>query len=123
VRYIAGLTNTNDHFSHYVEMLAPQGHLALIDDLKESIDIRLLKPKSLSLHWESMFTRSIYRTPDMIAQHELLNAVSTLVDGGQLRSTLAEVLGPIDAEHLRRAHAMLESGRTIGKLVLAGFDR
>lgn len=121
VRYVASLTNTEQHYSHYVEMLAPQGRLALIDDLREPIDIRLLKPKSLSLHWESMFTRSMFQTPDMIAQHELLNAVAAMVDAGQLRSTLAETLGPIDAANLRRAHALLESGRTIGKLVLEGF--
>jgi len=122
VDYIASLTHTDQHYRSYVDILAPQGKLALIDDPQQPIDIRLLKRKSVSVHWEFMFTRPLFQTPDMEAQHELLDVVADLVDAGQLRSTLAEVVGTIDAEHLRRAHALVESGRAIGKVVLAGFQ-
>lgn len=119
--YIASLTNTDQHFTSYVEVLAPQGRLALIDDPQQPLDIRPLKRKSISVHWEFMFTRSQFETDDMIAQHQLLNEAAELVEAGHLRTTLAEVVGPIDAEHLRRAHALVESGRAIGKVVLEGW--
>jgi NADPH:quinone reductase-like Zn-dependent oxidoreductase len=80
-----------------------------------------LKRKSLSLHWELMFTRSLFETPDMIEQHHLLQRVSQLVDLGVLRSTLGEHFGTINAANLRRAHALLESGKAKGKIVLEGF--
>jgi NADPH:quinone reductase-like Zn-dependent oxidoreductase len=80
-----------------------------------------LKRKSVSTHWELMFTRSLFGTADMIAQHDLLVEVSRLVDAGMLRSTMAESFGAINAANLKRAHAQLESGTTRGKVVLAGF--
>ncbi len=80
-----------------------------------------LKRKSLSLHWELMFTRSLFETPDMIEQHHLLQRVSQLVDLGVLRTTLGEHFGTINAANLRRAHALLESGKAKGKIVLEGF--
>ena len=122
VRYLASLTQTEQHYSQYPQMLAPQGKIGLIDDLTAPLDIRPLKAKSISLHWESMFTRSVFETSDMIAQHEALNAVSEMVDAGLVRSTLSEVIGPINAANLRSAHTRIESGRSVGKLVLEGFD-
>ena len=80
-----------------------------------------LKRKSLSLHWELMFTRSLYQTEDMIEQHRLLQRVAELVDSGVLKTTLGEHFGRIDAANLRRAHALLESGKAKGKIVLEGF--
>jgi NADPH2:quinone reductase len=79
------------------------------------------KRKAVSVHWELMFTRPLYGTPDMIEQHKLLNRVSELVDGGKIRTTLSEIVGPISAANLKTAHAMIESGRMKGKAVLAGF--
>ena len=117
---IASLTHTDRHFEALAGILAPQGKLALIDD-PEPFDVRLLKQKSASLHWELMFTRSMFETPDMVAQHELLDEVARLVDDGVLRTTAAEHFGAINAAHLIRAHALLESGRAKGKVVLAGF--
>ncbi|MDB6060397.1 MAG: alcohol dehydrogenase, zinc-containing [Verrucomicrobiaceae bacterium] len=122
VRYVASLTQTEQHYAHYADIIAPQGRLGLIDDLTAPLDIRPLKSKSISLHWESMFTRSIFTTHDLIAQHEALNAVSEMVDAGQLRTTLSEIIGPINATNLCRAHALIESGRSLGKLVLEGFN-
>ena len=80
-----------------------------------------LKRKSLSLHWELMFTRSLYETPDMINQHHLLNRVSALIDQGVLQTTVGEHFGAINAANMRRAHALIESGKARGKIVLEGF--
>ncbi|MNN17201.1 Zinc-type alcohol dehydrogenase-like protein [compost metagenome] len=92
----------------------------MIDD-PESLDVMPLKRKSLSLHWELMFTRSLYETPDMIEQHHLLNRVSDLIDQGILKTTVGEHFGAINAANMRRAHALVESGKARGKLVLEGF--
>ncbi|HWV17497.1 MAG TPA: zinc-binding alcohol dehydrogenase family protein [Rhodocyclaceae bacterium] len=121
VMYVASLTHTEQHYEQIVELLAPQGKLALIDDPAEPIDVRLLKRKSLSLHWELMFTRALFQTADMAAQHALLNEVSALVDQGRIRSTMQQNLGTINADNLKRAHRLIESGSSIGKIVLAGF--
>ncbi|MBV8839180.1 MAG: zinc-binding dehydrogenase, partial [Alphaproteobacteria bacterium] len=102
------------------DVVAPQGKFGLIDDPK-SLDVAKLKGKSASLHWEAMFTRSTFQTADMDAQHGLLNEVATLVDNGTICTTVAQNLGRITAENLRRAHAQIESGRTRGKIVLEGF--
>ena len=80
-----------------------------------------LKRKSLSLHWELMFTRSLYQTPDLARQGELLQQLAALVEAGRIRSTLRECLGPISAAHLREAHRRLESSSSIGKLVLSSW--
>lgn len=121
VAYVASLTHTEQHYESIVELMAPQGKLALIDDPATPIDVRLLKRKSISLHWELMFTRSLFHTPDMSAQHALLNEVAELVDAGRIRTTLQRRLGQINAANLKAAHALLESGRTLGKVVLEGF--
>ncbi|MCP3137606.1 zinc-binding alcohol dehydrogenase family protein [Pyxidicoccus xibeiensis] len=121
VKYVLGLTHTEEHFDAIVDALAPQGALAIIDDPAKPLPINKLKSKSASLHWEFMFTRSRFETPDMVAQHHLLDEVASLVDAGVLRTTLKEDLGPINAANLKRAHARLESGRTLGKVVLSGF--
>lgn len=115
------LTHTDQHFAALTELLKPQGKLGLIDDPATPPDIRLLKAKSQSLHWESMFTRSLFHTDDMQAQHQLLSETADLVDAGVLRSTLRENLGTINAANVRSAHVQLESASTIGKLVLSGF--
>ncbi len=120
VTHVASLTHTDLHLEQIVEALRPQGRLALIDD-PASLDISLLKRKSLSLHWEFMYTRSLYQTPDMIEQHRLLNRVAELIDSGVLKTTLGEHYGTINAENLRRAHAFIESGKAKGKIVLEGF--
>jgi zinc-binding alcohol dehydrogenase family protein len=120
VPYVAGLTATEQHLPAIVKALMPQGALALIDD-PETLDIVPFKRKSLAVHWELMFTRSLFRTPDMDQQHRLLTEVAELVDAGVLRSTLKEEVGSINAANLRRAHAIVESGRSIGKVVLTGF--
>ena len=120
VDYVFGVNATDKHYDTIVEIIAPQGRFGLIDD-PGLFDANKLKGKSASLHWESMFTRSSFQTPDMEAQHRLLNEVAALVDGKTIRTTLNEKLGKIDAANLRRAHALIESGKARGKIVLEGF--
>ena len=121
VTHVASLTQTDQHWDQLVELLAPQGKIGLIDDPASPLDVMQLKRKSLSLHWELMFTRSLFHTADIQRQHELLNRVAELVDAGRVRSTLAQHFGTINAANLRRAHAQIESGTTLGKIVLEGF--
>jgi zinc-binding alcohol dehydrogenase family protein len=121
VSMVASLSHTLQHFEQMVEALAPQGKLALIDEA-ENLPIMRLKVKSISLHWESMFTRSTFQTADMANQGKLLQEVAHMVDAGSLKTTLGQQLGTINAANLRRAHALIESGTTIGKLVLAQWD-
>lgn len=120
VDYIASLTATEIHYPAIVEVLAPQGKFGIIDDPR-SLDANPLKRKAASLHWEFMFARPLFQTPDMIVQHMLLNEVSELVDAGVIRTTLGEHLGTINAANLRKAHALIETGRSHGKIVLEGF--
>jgi zinc-binding alcohol dehydrogenase family protein len=120
VEYIIGLTHTDQHFDEIVEVIAPQGAFALIDD-PTPIDVRKLKTKSASLHWESMFTRSTFQTADMVEQHRILEQISKLVDDGLVHTTLGATAGRITAENLRKAHASIESNKSIGKIVLEGF--
>lgn len=123
VTHVASLTQTGKHFADIVEALAPQGKLALIDDPDPAeLNVLLLKRKSISLHWELMFTRALFDTPDILAQHRLLCEVADLVDAGLIRTTANQNLGPINAGNLKRAHALIESGTTRGKIVLEGFD-
>ncbi|WP_137822948.1 zinc-binding alcohol dehydrogenase family protein [Pseudomonas sp. D(2018)] len=120
VSHVASLTQTDQHLDQLVEALAPQGRLGLIDDPAQ-LDVAKLKRKSLSLHWEFMYTRSMFQTPDILEQHRLLERVSQLIDAGVLKTTLGEHFGRINAANLRRAHALLESGTAKGKIVLEGF--
>ncbi len=118
--FVFSTTNTKDHIGEIINLIAPQGRFGLIDD-PEALDVVPFKRKSVSVHWELMFTRSLFKTKDMEEQHNLLNEVSRLVDTGKIRSTVTESLGTINAASLKTAHALIESGRTKGKLVLAGF--
>ncbi len=120
VDYVASLTHTDDYYDQLIEILTPQGRLGLIDDPK-TLDAMPLKRKAISLHWELMFTRSLYTTEDMIRQHEILNDIASLIDNGTLRTTLDEHAGKITAASLREAHRRIESGRSRGKIVLEGF--
>jgi zinc-binding alcohol dehydrogenase family protein len=117
--FVFSINGTEAHLPEIVKLIAPQGRFALIDDPK-ALDVMPFKRKSISTHWELMFTRSLFHTADM-EQHRLLSEVSRLVDTGAIRTTLQENFGPISAASLKRAHALIESGRSKGKIVLAGF--
>lgn len=118
---VAGINRTGQHYADLVAMLRPQGRLALIDDPAETLDIKLMKQKCLSLHWEFMFTRAMFQTADMDEQHKLLTEVAGLVDKGVIKTTLGQNLGRITPENLQKAHDLLKSEHTLGKLVLEGF--
>ncbi|KAB2714892.1 zinc-binding alcohol dehydrogenase family protein [Brucella intermedia] len=118
--FVFSTTQTPDHLSEIVRLIAPQGRFGLIDD-PDKLDIMPFKRKSVSVHWELMFTRPIYQTADMAEQGRLLNEVAKLVDEGKIRTTLTEVLSPISAANLKAAHSVLESGKAKGKIVLEGW--
>jgi NADPH2:quinone reductase len=120
VALVASLTFSEQHYRAIAEFMAPQGKFGLIDDPAE-FSIGAFKSKAISIHWEAMFTRPSFQTPDMIAQHHLLNDVSDLIDKGVLRTTLDQSFGTINAANLKKAHALLESGQSRGKIVLEGW--
>lgn len=120
VDIVISLTHTGQHLPQILEALAPQGQFGLIDDLP-TLDVMPFKRKAISVHWEMMFTRPLFATADMVAQHQLLNEVAQLVDAGLVRTTLAENFGLITAANLQRAHALIESGTARGKVVLEGW--
>jgi zinc-binding alcohol dehydrogenase family protein len=120
VALIASLTGTDQHYKALADVIAPQGKFGLIDDPTD-FNVSAFKGKAVSVHWESMFTRSSFQTADMIAQHHLLNDVADLIDKGVLRTTLEKTFGTINAANLKQAHALLESGKSLGKIVLEGW--
>jgi NADPH2:quinone reductase len=120
--YILCLNNTDGHFDSMTQLVAPQGKICSIVETKAPVDLGgILRQKSATFVWELMFTRSLFQTRDMIAQHHLLNAVADLIDSKKIKTTLTDQLSPINAENLRKAHKKLESGRMIGKIALSGF--
>lgn len=120
VRFVLSLTHTDEHLPALVDIIAPQGAIGVIDD-PASLDILPFKRKSVSFHWELMFTRALFQTADMTEQQRILGRVAGLVDAAELRSTLNEHYGQISAANLQRAHRQLEAGTSIGKIVLSGF--
>jgi NADPH:quinone reductase len=121
VNYVLALTRVEDHFDEIIEAMAPQGAIVLIENPARPLDIVKMKPKSLSLHWEFMFGRSHYQSADMGEQGRLLKEVADLVDAGLIRSTVRTNIGSINAANMKRAHALVESGKTFGKVVLSEF--
>lgn len=119
--YIVSLTNTDEHLAQILEAIAPQGKFGLIDD-PVKFDATAFKRTAASIYWEQMFTRALFGTDDMIGQYRLLNEVAALVDAGLIRSTLAERFGSINGTNLKAAHALLESGKARGKVVLEGWN-
>ena len=119
VDYVFGVTQTPRHMADIGQLVRPFGHLCVIDSA--DLDLAPIRTKSVALHFEYMFTRPVFGTPDMIEQHRLLGAVARLVDDGRIRSTRTRTLAPICAERIREAHALVESGRTLGKTVIAGW--
>ena len=118
--FVFSTTETDKHLDAIVELMAPQGRFCLIDD-PPPLDIMKLKRKSLSLHWELMFTRPLYGTADIEEQHRLLNRVSAMVEESKIRTTMSAHFGAITAANLLKAHALIESGSARGKIVLEGF--
>lgn len=122
VDYILCLNATDQHWTAMANAIAPQGHICSIVETEQPADLGLLKSKSASFSWEFMFTRAMFQTGDMIEQQKLLNTVAEGIDQGVLKGTLKKTLRPINADNLRKAHAFIESGKAIGKVVLEGWE-
>lgn len=118
--FVFSTTHSDRHIKAIQALIAPQGRFGLIDDPAE-LDVLGFKRKAISIHWELMFTRSIFGTPDMAEQGRVLSAIADLVDAGRLRTTLTQTLSPINAENLKTAHALIETNTARGKIVLEGF--
>lgn len=118
VDHIALFNDTDGHWEAAVDLIRPQGRIVSIVDNQQPLAQSAMKVKSASLHWELMFTRAMFQTPDMIEQHHLLNRIAGWVDQGLIRTTIAQTLSPINAAGVREAHRQLESGNVIGKIVL-----
>ncbi|MEG0186357.1 MAG: zinc-binding alcohol dehydrogenase family protein [Stenotrophomonas sp.] len=123
VQVALNLADTDHYWEPLGELLAPQGHVGLIVEPRGALRIGdPYKAKCIGIHWEFMFARSRFQSADRIEQHRILNRAASLIDAGQLRGTLSQTLGPINAATLEAAHAQLASGRSIGKLALAGWS-
>ncbi len=121
IEYILCLNNTDQHWPAMAEIIAPQGCICSIVENAKPIDLNDLKSKSATFAWEFMFTRSMYKTDDMIEQQILLNSIAELINSNELVTTVNEVIHPINAENLRKAHSLIEQGSAIGKIVLADW--
>ncbi len=124
VDYIFCCNSTEMHLHNMADVIKPQGGICTIVETKDKqpLDMNIFQGKSVTFAWELMFTKSMYQTPDMQSQHELLNQVAELIDQNILKTTLCEVVGSLDAATLREAHRRVETGRTVGKLVLSGIE-
>ena len=118
---IANFADTDAYWDVMAELIRPQGSIVAIVGNRGPLDLDRLKSKSASFHWEFMFTRSRYGTPDLARQGDILERLAGLMELGELRTTLRSELGAITADNLERAHALMASGRTIGKIALSGW--
>lgn len=121
IDHIAVFNNTDAHWEAVTDLIRPQGKIVSIVENKNPLKQDVMKTKAATFVWEFMFTRSMFQTPDMVEQHNLLSRVAGWIDEGRIRSTVNKVLSPINAENLRAAHKTLEAGRSIGKIVLQGW--
>lgn len=118
VDYILNFADTSSNWKAMVELIAPQGGICCIVNTTEDVDLNLLKTKSVSFHWELMFTRSMFETKDMISQHKILNKLKNLVEENKIKSTLNKHFEGLNAETLKKVHRLQESGKSIGKNVI-----
>ncbi len=113
--------NDMRHWETAVELIRPQGGIVTIDDTELPMPMAGMKVKAASLHWEYMFARAMHQTEDMIEQHKLLSNISEKIDAGTIRTTVTDVLSPINAKSIREAHRLIETGQAKGKIVIEGF--
>lgn len=121
VDYIFCLNATEKHWDNMADTIAPQGKICSIVEIREEINLSLLHQKSVTFVWELMFTRAMFQTDDMIQQHYILNKVASLIDQNEIKTTLNKRLSPINALNLKKAHQLIESGSSIGKVVVENF--
>ena len=121
VDFVLCCNSTDHHFPAFARLIAPQGRICSIVNTTKPVDLAPLMQKSVTFAWELMFTRPAFQTPDMIVQHQILDEAAALIEAGTLKSTAATRLAPINAANLKKAHALLEGGHVVGKIVLEGF--
>jgi NADPH:quinone reductase len=121
VDYVLCCNSTDHHFPGFAPIIAPQGKICAIVSTQKPVDLAPLMQKSVTFAWELMFTRPMFQTADMLAQHQILDETAALVEAGTIKTTAATRLSPINAANLRKAHALLEGGHVVGKIVLEGF--
>lgn len=119
VDYILNLSDLDGHWNETAELIRPQGKVAAITENRRNIDLQKLTKKSVSFNWEWMYTKSYYHTADMISQHEILEHIAQLLDNGTIHSTVTQVLKPINADNLKRAHQLVETNHMIGKVAIS----
>ncbi|EKY3193752.1 zinc-binding alcohol dehydrogenase family protein [Cronobacter turicensis] len=118
VDFIFILNDTDGHWAAVSQLIAPQGHICSIVENAHPLDQDALKSKSAALHWEFMYTRSMYQTADMARQGEILNEVATLVDAGEVESALSETFHGLSVESISKAHQKVLEGHMRGKVVV-----
>lgn len=118
VDFILDFVDINQYWDAFAELIRPQGAIGSISDPAQPVNLRQLKSKSVSFHWELMFTRSMFQTEDMAAQHRILNTAAELFADGTLQPTLSTTLHGLSAENLKVAHRQLETGSSIGKIAI-----
>ncbi|MFI3263325.1 MAG: zinc-binding alcohol dehydrogenase family protein [Rikenellaceae bacterium] len=118
VNYILDFVDLEDYWELMAEIIKPQGHIVSITESLSPLNLDILKTKSVSFSWEFMYTRSMYKTEDMTRQHEILNHIAELLDTGTIKSTLTTTLVGFNVNNIKQAHAMQESGKTMGKTVI-----
>lgn len=122
VDYILELNNLDGHWKEMCELIKPEGHIVSITENHRPINLRLLTKKKAHFSWEWMYTKSYYHTDDMISQHEILDKIAQMLDNGKLKSTLNKTLSPLNAQNLRKAHELVESGHMTGKVVVSKWS-
>ena len=118
IDYILNFADTSSNWEAMVDLIAPQGAICCIVETSENIDLNALKNKSVSFHWELMFTRSMFQTEDMLAQHKILEEIKELVQKEKIVSTMNEKFQGLKAETLKEVHKLQESGKSVGKNVV-----
>ncbi|MGD1834160.1 MAG: zinc-binding alcohol dehydrogenase family protein [Nitrososphaeraceae archaeon] len=121
VDYIAVFNNTDYHWDSVTDLICPQGAIVSIVENTKPLNQENMKTKSVTFSWEFMFTRSMFKTPDMIEQNKLLNWIAQEIDEGHIHTTLNSVFSPINSANLRKVHALIETGKAKGKIVLEGW--
>jgi zinc-binding alcohol dehydrogenase family protein len=118
VDYIFNVADTRGHWDSMGELITPQGKICSIVEFDGTLDFSVLKSKSATFVWEFMFTRSMYTTKDIQEQHNILKQMALLIDEGKIKTTLTHTIEGFNTESIKEAHALVESGKTIGKVAI-----
>jgi NADPH2:quinone reductase len=99
------------------QLLRPYGHISIVDGAP-TLDLGALMSKSASLHTEMVFSK-VASGGDLGSQGRILAAVASNVAAGRIRPIATTRLDGLTAENMKDAHELLETRRTVGKVVIA----